>query len=64
MRKIADGIYTHRGSEILKDEQGIWVAGWLYLFKTYTDARFFIDKIIDGTNKREPVIVGEWKIPG
>lgn len=62
MTKITDGIYTHRGHDILKDEQGIWVLGWFHLFKTYADARYFIDKIMDGSNKKEPKIVGEWKV--
>lgn len=62
MRKITDGIYQHRGYMIIKDEQGIWVENHLYLFKTWNDAREFINQLIDGINKKEPVIVGEWKI--
>lgn len=61
MRKISDGIYRHRGYMILKDEQGIWVENHLHLFKTWTDAREFVNQLIDGTNKKEPVIIGEWK---
>lgn len=61
MRKIVDGIYTHRGYEILQDEQGIWVSGFLHIFPTWNDAREFINKRLDGTNKKEPKIVGEWK---
>ena len=47
---------------IVKDEQGICVEGYLHIFKTFNDARNFIDKISDGSNKKEPVIVGEWSI--
>ena len=61
MQKITDGIYTHRGCSIIKDEQGIWVDNWLYIFKTLNDAREFINKINDGTNKKEPVIIDEWQ---
>lgn len=61
MRKITEGIYTHRGNWILKDEQGIYVEGFLEIFKTWSDAREFVNKRIDGTNKREPKIAGEWK---
>ena len=60
MQKLIDGIYTHKGRMILKDEQGIYVEGSLLLFKTFNDARNFIDKTHDGSNKKEPVIVGEW----
>lgn len=61
MRKISDGIYTHRGYDIIKDEQGIYIGGFLLLFKSLTDAKEYINKHIDGTNKKTPVIVGEWK---
>jgi len=61
MQKLADGIYTHRGHSIFKDEQGIWVDNWIHIFKTLNDAREFINKINDGTNKKEPVIIGEWQ---
>lgn len=61
MTKISDGIYTHRGSDIIKDEQGIWVVGHFEIFKTYNDAKEFINKIMDGTNKKEPVVIGMWK---
>lgn len=60
MKKIVDGMYVHRGVWIHTDEQGIWVEGWEHLFKTYNDARNFIDKIHDGSNKKEPVIIGKW----
>lgn len=60
MRKLCDDIYTHRGYSIIKDEQGIWVCNWLHIFPTWNDAREFINKIIDGTNKKEPRIIGEW----
>lgn len=60
MTKLFDGLYTHRGHDIIKDEQGIYVVGYLHLFKTLNDARNFIDKKIDGTHRKEAVIVGEW----
>lgn len=60
MRKLVDGIYIHRGKAIIKDEQGIFVEGCLHLFKTFNDARNYIDKTHDGSQKKEPVIVGEW----
>ena len=46
---------------ILKDEQGIWVEHHLELFPTWNDAKAFINKIHDDTNKKEPRIIGEWK---
>lgn len=60
MEKICENIYIHRKKCIIKDEQGIYVEGCLHLFKTFNDARNYIDKTMDGTNKKEPVIVGEW----
>lgn len=61
MKKLTDGIYTHRGYDIFKDEQGIWVENHLELFPTWNDAKEFINKLLDGTNKKEPRIIGEWK---
>ena len=60
MQKLIDGIYIHKGKLILKDNQGIYVEGCLHLFKTFNDARNYIDKTHDGSHKKEPVIVGEW----
>ena len=60
MKKWFDGFYVHRGHDIIKDEQGIYVVGYLHLFKTLNDARNYIDKTMDSTHKKEPVIVGEW----
>lgn len=60
MTKLFDGLYTHRGHDIIKDEQGIFVVGCLHLFKTLNDARNYVDKTMDSTNRKEPVIVGEW----
>jgi len=60
MKKICDSLWMHRGKCIFKDDQGIFVENCLHLFNTLTDARLYIDKIHDGSNKREPVIVGEW----
>lgn len=60
MKRLTDGIYIHKGKWIVKDEQGICVEGHLEIFKTWNDAREFINKFIDGTNKIEPRIIGEW----
>ncbi len=60
MRKISDGIYVHRNHWITKDEQGICIEGHLEIFPTWNDAREFINKWLDGTNKKEPRIIGEW----
>ena len=62
MRKVTNDIYVHRNRWIIKDEQGIYVEGFLHLFKTFNDAKNFIDKIHDGTNKKEPIIIGEWSL--
>lgn len=61
MKKLTDGIYTHRGYWIIKDNQGICVENHLEIFKTWNDAREFINKMLDGSNKSEPRIIGEWK---
>lgn len=45
----------------MKDEQGICVENHLEIFPTWNDAREFINKILDGTNKKEPRIVGIWE---
>lgn len=60
MKKLFDGFYVHRDREIIKDEQGIYVVGCLHLFKTFNDARNYIDKTHDGSHKKESVIIGEW----
>ena len=62
MRKFADDIYIHRGEWIFKDSQGIWVENHLELFPTWNDAREFINKRIDGTNKLEPRVIGTWSV--
>lgn len=49
MKKISDGIYSHRGYDIIKDEQGIWVENHLEIFKSYNDAKEFIKNY--GRNK-------------
>lgn len=61
MKRLTDDIYTHRGKLIIKDEQGICVENNLEIFPTWNDASEFINKILDGTNKKEPVIVGFWE---
>lgn len=70
MKKIADGIYNHRGHLIIKDEQGIHVdyssSRCLLLFKTFTDAQIDIDmhnstEVYRKWNNRKPRIVGKWE---
>lgn len=61
MKKLSDGIYTHRGYWITKDNQGICIEGHLEIFQTWNDAREFINKITDGTNKSEPRVIGTWE---
>ena len=61
MTKIAPGIYKHKGRWIFTDSQGIFVEHHMHLFATYEDAKQFINKKHDGSNTREPKIVGEWK---
>ena len=61
MQKIAQGIYKHKGRWIFTDNQGIFVENRMELLKTYEDARQLIDKLHDGSNTREPVVVGTWK---
>lgn len=60
MKKITTDIYTHRGYDIIKDEQGIWVCGFLELFPSFNMAKEFINKHLDSTNKIEPKIIGYW----
>lgn len=61
MKKLATDIYIHRGHLVIKDEQGICVENHHEIFPTWNDAREFINKMMDGTNKTEPRIIGTWK---
>ena len=60
MKKICD-FYVHRGYWISKEHGGWTMASaWdtrLEVFKTLTDAKNFIDKRHDGSNKAEPRII-------
>ena len=59
MKKIC-GWYEHRGKLICKNYGG-WVVvdGYCYsVFKTLMDAKYYIDKTHDGSNKSEPRIIG------
>lgn len=60
MRKISDGVYFHRGYDIIKDNQGIWITGFLVLFQSLNDAKEYINQHLDGTNKHDPRIIGIW----
>ena len=62
-------MYFHRGQILMryhKEEDGndgIGTDEDDALFATFADARRYVDKRIDGTNDREPVIIGRWKMP-
>lgn len=60
MKKLTENIYKHKGYFITKDSQGISVEGHLELFASFNDAKEFVNKITNGSNKKEPVIVGKW----
>ena len=64
-RIIKNEIYIHRGVMLTRwnDEtnKGIGTDIDLKLFKTFADARRYIDKHLDGTHDKEPIIIGEWK---
>lgn len=62
MRKIADGIWKHRNQFIMKDKDGIWIDWEIKSFDLYAsleDAKQAINKYLDGTNTREPRVVGK-----
>ena len=61
MRKLAENIWDYKRETIIRDSQGIYVAGHLELFKTLDDAKQWIDKKHDGSNTKEPKIIGMWK---
>ena len=61
MVKIVNDVYEHRGKYIAKDGQGIFVAGHLELFPSWDDARYFVDKLLDGISEKEPRIIGKWR---
>lgn len=57
---VKNEIYVHRGVWITRYNQGIGTEFDLNLFRTFADARRYIDKKLDGTHDREPEIIGEW----
>lgn len=59
-RIVKNEIYTHRGVWITRYNQGIGTDIDLKLFRTFADAKRYIDKKLDGTHDREPIIIGEW----
>ena len=63
MRKYIDGLWFHKGYPIRAEHGGYTVSGCnsivLNVYKTLNDAKFAIDKVADGTNKKEPRIIGE-----
>ena len=56
------GFYFHRDKIITRFLGGWWIDGDLNIYKTISDAKNAIDKIHDGSNKKEPIIIGtaEW----
>lgn len=62
MKKICNNYYQHKGHDIWRSSQGIQVDNDINmaLYKTLEDARQAVDKYHDGTNTREPRIVGYW----
>lgn len=70
MKCIIPGeLYLHRGCALLRCDdgtnKGITADGPnpLLLFRTFADARRYIDMTMDGTHDRVPVPIGEWVIP-
>lgn len=57
---VKNEIYVHRNIWITRYNQGIGTEFDLNLFRTFADARRYIDKKLDGTHDREPEIIGEW----
>lgn len=66
MRKVADGLYVHRKEWIIRDDQGIcieWAIHPLDIYKTLEDAKQAINKYMDGSNTKEPIVIGQWISP-
>lgn len=58
MQHILGGLYIHRGKLIQKCQFGWEVESCLDIFRTLNDSRQYINKIEDGTNTKEPDIIG------
>lgn len=67
MRCIAPNkMYWYRGQMLLRydDElnKGIGTDEDDCLFRTFADAKRYVDKRTDGTHDREPVVIGHWRM--
>lgn len=58
---VKNQIYVHRKIWITRYNQGIGTEFDLNLFRTFADARRYIDKKLDGTHDKEPIIIGQWR---
>jgi len=58
VRRYNDGIYFYRGKTITRMLGGWWVDSSLSVFATIDDAKQAIRKYLDGTNTREPKVIG------
>ena len=64
---IPGELYTHRGEFLMRWDddlnKGITTSGPdpLLMFRTFADARRYIDRTLDGTHDRVPVSIGEWR---
>ena len=61
INKLSIPLVTLTKDTIFNEEGKIWVENHLELFPTLIDAKKWINLRIDGTNKRIPKIIGEWK---
>ena len=62
MRKVTDDIWKHRGYFICREFDGYTTdctCIMLNVYKTLSDVTEAINKVLDGTNKTEPRIIGE-----
>ena len=60
MRHLAPGIYEYRRTLILKSQGGWCYENHLDIYATLEDAKQAINKMMDGTNTREPRVIGQW----
>jgi hypothetical protein len=59
MRKLTDTLYWHRGEFIMVFDYGVEAGTWEEVFASVNSAKEFINKVMDGTNKSEPKIIGK-----
>lgn len=56
------GIYFYRGHTIFHEESGGWttdISGNFNIYNTLFDAKQAIKKLLDGTNTKDPKVIGE-----